>query len=72
MLRDDVVEAVRDGRFNVWSVRTVDEGIELLTGVPAGERGPDGAFAEGTIHRRIEDRLAELAEAARAAAKTKE
>jgi len=72
MLRDDVVEAVRDGRFSVWSVRTVDEGIELLTGVPAGERGPDGAFAEGTIHRRIEDRLAELAEAARAAAKAKE
>ena len=45
--------------------RDVDEGIELLTGVPAGERGADGGYPEGTIHRRIEDRLAAFAAARR-------
>ncbi|MFP3386813.1 hypothetical protein, partial [Tritonibacter sp. SIMBA_163] len=61
MLRADVVEAVRTGRFAVWAVRTIDEGIALLTGLPAGERGADGAFPEGTINRRVDDRLAAFA-----------
>jgi hypothetical protein len=43
MLRDDVVAAVRRGEFHVWAVSTVDEGIELLTGRPAGTRQADGA-----------------------------
>jgi predicted ATP-dependent protease len=55
MLREDVVEAVTQGRFAVYAVRTVDEGIELLTGVPAKE-----------IHARVEARLADFAERARA------
>ncbi len=59
MLREDVVEAVSQGRFAVYAVRTVDEGIELLTGVPAKE-----------IHMRVETRLAEFAERARAFAVT--
>ena len=53
----EVVESVRAGRFHVWSARTVEEGIELLTGIPAGERGPDGQFADGTLHARVEERL---------------
>ncbi|HEY8491581.1 MAG TPA: ATP-binding protein [Dehalococcoidia bacterium] len=65
MLDEEVVQAVRDGRFHVWAVRTVDEGLEVLTGVPAGSRGPDGTYPEGTLHRRIEERLGRLAEAAR-------
>ncbi|MEQ8967308.1 MAG: ATP-binding protein [Azospirillaceae bacterium] len=69
MLRADVVEAVRAGRFAVWAVRTIDEGIALLTGLPAGERVADGAFPEGTINRRVDDRLAAFAEAARAFAR---
>ena len=44
MLSHEVVDSVRRGRFHVWSERTVDEGIELLTGIPAGERGADGSF----------------------------
>ena len=41
---------------------SVDEGIELLTGVPAGERAADGKFPEGSVNRRVEDRLIALAE----------
>ncbi|TAK84473.1 MAG: ATP-binding protein [Betaproteobacteria bacterium] len=59
MLREEVVDAVAQGRFAVYAVRTVDEGIELLTGVPAKE-----------IHARVETRLAEFAERARAFAVT--
>jgi predicted ATP-dependent protease len=62
MLRRDVVEAIGAGQFHVWAVATIDEGIELLTGTPAGERRADGAFPEGSINRRVDDRLRELAE----------
>lgn len=62
MLDEEVVEAVREGRFGIWAVETVDEALEILTGLPAGERRADGTFPEGTIHRRIEDRLDRLAE----------
>jgi lon-related putative ATP-dependent protease len=57
MLADEVVAAVAAGEFHVWAVETVDEGIELLMGRPAGTRGADGAFPEGSVHRRVEDRL---------------
>ena len=65
MLDERVVTAVREGRFHVWAVDDVDQGIEMLTGVPAGERGPDGTYAENTVHRRVQDRLAAMAAAAR-------
>jgi predicted ATP-dependent protease len=61
MLRDEVVDAVRDGRFYVHTVATIDEGIELLTGVAAGVRDGDGAFPEGSVNRKVEDRLIGLA-----------
>jgi lon-related putative ATP-dependent protease len=61
MLRDDVVEAIAAGRFRVWAVETIDEGIEVLTGLPAGTRGPDGRFPEGTINHRVEARLLNFA-----------
>ena len=62
MLRRDVVEAAGSGRFRIYPVRTIDEGIELLTGVPAGTRDGDGGFPQGTVNRRVEDRLIALAE----------
>ncbi|MBC7288600.1 MAG: AAA family ATPase, partial [Armatimonadetes bacterium] len=65
MLRDDVVEAVREGKFHIYAVSTADEGIELLTGRPAGEKQPDGTYPEGTVNRLVHDRLRELAEARR-------
>jgi len=69
MLRADVVEAAAKGRFRIFPVETIDQGIELLTGVPAGARGPDGAFPEGSVNARVEARLVALAEAARRYAK---
>lgn len=65
MLRDEVVEAVRQGTFHVWTVSNVDQGIEILTGIPAGERQGDGSWPDGTVNFRIDRRLQEMAEAAR-------
>ncbi len=66
MLREDVVEAVRAGKFAVHAVEHVDQGIEILTGVKAGERGPEGRFPAGTINRLVEDKLRAFAERGRA------
>jgi predicted ATP-dependent protease len=66
MLREDVVEAVREGKFHIYPVRTIDEGMALLTGVPAGELQPDGAYPEGTVNFLVQKRLGELADQARA------
>ena len=60
MLRSDVVEAIKEGRFHIYSVKTIDEGLEILTGYPAGERDPDGSFPEGTVNSLVEKRLGEL------------
>jgi ATP-dependent Lon protease len=65
MLRKDVVEAVAAGRFHIYPVRNVDEGLEILTGVKAGERQPDGRYPEGTVNFLIDERLAGLAEGLR-------
>jgi predicted ATP-dependent protease len=62
MLREDMVEAVKSEKFHVWAVKTVDEGIEILTGVSAGERTPDGRFPEATVNFRVEQRLQKFAE----------
>jgi len=70
MLRHDVVEAVSAGRFHVYPVESVDEGIALLTGRPAGERQKDGTYPEGSVNRAVDDRLRTLAEAGRRFAKS--
>ncbi|HEX5420030.1 MAG TPA: AAA family ATPase, partial [Gammaproteobacteria bacterium] len=61
MLRRDVIEAVRQGRFRVYAIATIDEAVTLLTGVLAGERNGRGRFPKGTVNQRVEDRLVELA-----------
>ena len=66
MLRQDVVEAVEKGQFYVYSVQVVDQAIELLTGIPAGERDEEGNFPEGSINQLVEARLVTLAEKQRA------
>jgi predicted ATP-dependent protease len=62
MLRHDVIDAVAAGRFHVYPVETIDQGIELLTGIAAGERDNQGAFPEGAVNQRVEARLIALAE----------
>ena len=58
MLKETVVEAIRQGKFHLWPVRTIDEGIEVLTGVKAGERLPDGSFESESVNARVDERLA--------------
>jgi predicted ATP-dependent protease len=62
MLREEVVEAVKEGKFHIYPVKTIDEGIEILTGKEAGERKEDGSYPEGTVNWAVEKRLRELAE----------
>jgi len=60
MLRDDVVEAVKKGLFHIYPVETIDEGIEILTGVKAGKRLKDGKFEPGTVNYLVDKRLREI------------
>jgi lon-related putative ATP-dependent protease len=61
MLREDVVEAVKDGKFHIYSVSTIDQGIEVLTGVPAGDSDKNGDYPEGTINYLAQKKLDEMA-----------
>ena len=61
MLREDVVEAVRDNKFTVYAIATIDEAIELLTGRPAGQRGDDGEFPADSVNRGVELQLVHFA-----------
>jgi predicted ATP-dependent protease len=62
MLKQDVVDAVRARKFHVYPMKTVDQGIEILTGMPAGTPDEQGNYPEGTFNYRVEARLKELAE----------
>lgn len=57
MLREDVVEAVREGKFHVFAISTIDEALELLSGKPAGTLGADGLYEAGSVHRAASDVL---------------
>ncbi len=62
MLRRDVVEAVEKGLFHIYPIKTIDEGIEILTGVEAGQMKEDGTFEEGTVNYLVDQELRRLAE----------
>jgi predicted ATP-dependent protease len=57
MLRKDVIDACAADQFAIYPIATIGEGLSLLTGLSAGERGPDGAYPAGSVNRRVEDRL---------------
>ena len=63
MLRRDVVSAVKRGRFHIWPVETIEQGIEMLTGVKAGRRLRSGKFSEGTVYRLVDEKLHRMATA---------
>ncbi len=67
VLRDDVARAIERGEFHLYAVSTVAQGIEVLTGVPAGERDPSGRFPAVSVFGRVERRIIEIAERLRAA-----
>jgi predicted ATP-dependent protease len=62
MLKEEVVDAVKAGQFKVYSVKTIDEGIEVLTGTKAGERRADGTYEEGTVNYLVVKQLREMAD----------
>jgi len=57
MLKKDVLDAVKKGRFHVYQVATVEEGIEILTDVPAGSPDEEGLYPEGTIYHSAQEKL---------------
>lgn len=63
-LSDEVIQAVKDGNFHVYPVKTVDEGIEILTGVPAGRKNKDGKYPAGTVNYLVDEKLDKYAKAA--------
>ena len=62
MLKEEVIDAVKAGQFNIYSVKTIDEGIEVLTGTKAGQRRADGTFEEGTVNYLVDKQLREMAD----------
>lgn len=62
MLDQEVVDAVREGSFHIWPVSTIEEGIEILTGMEAGKLQEDGTYPEGTLFRKVDDRLRQILE----------
>lgn len=65
MLRSEVIDAVRAGKFAIYAVSTIDEGIEILTGVSAGSEDVDGMFSEGSVNGRVSKTLHEFARSMR-------
>jgi predicted ATP-dependent protease len=65
MLHQELIDAVKNRKFHVWAVSTIDEGMEILTGVQAGKPDRKGGYPQGTINRRAADRLEQMAEALR-------
>ncbi len=62
MLDQGVVDAVEEGKFHIYSAKTIDEGIEILTGVPAGEKQDDGTYPEGSVNYLVDGKLREMAD----------
>ena len=57
MLREDVLQAVEEGQFHIWAVDTVDDGIEILTGMPAGKPNKNGEYPKGTVNYAVQKGL---------------
>jgi predicted ATP-dependent protease len=62
MLRQDVIKAIETGTFHVYAMDTIDEGIEILTGMKAGKQLDDGTFEEDSVNARVDKKLAHFAE----------
>jgi predicted ATP-dependent protease len=61
MLRQDIIETVKEGKFHIYPVETIDQGIEILTGIEAGEPDEKGAYPPDTVNGKVQARLAALA-----------
>jgi predicted ATP-dependent protease len=65
MLKPKVIEAVKQGKFRIWAISRVEEGMEILTGRPSGVCRPDGSYPEDSVFAKVNDRLIKLAEEAK-------
>lgn len=70
MLNDEVIAAVEAGNFHIWSVESIEQGIEILTGVAAGQRGTNRRYPKESIYHLVEERLAAIGESLKHAEKT--
>jgi len=62
MLKEEIVEAVRDNKFKIYGIKTIDEGIEVLTGIKAGKRGKNGKFPKDTINFAVDEKIKDFTE----------
>ncbi len=62
MLKEEIVEAAKEGKFHIYPIKTIDEGMEILTGVKAGNRQKDGTLEDGTVNYKVDKRLRQMAE----------
>ena len=62
MLNEEVIQAVKESKFSIYSVKTIDEGIEVLTGIPAGNPDENGEYPKDSIHYLVNKKLEEIAE----------
>lgn len=60
-LSDEIIDSVKQGKFHIYGVRTIEEGIEILTGVPAGKKDKNGNFPAGTINYLAYEKLKKYA-----------
>ncbi len=72
MLKQEAIDSVKAGQFHVWPISTVEQGIEILTGMEAGTLQPDGTYPEGTLFRKVDERFLEIAEIVKKFAKEEE
>src|SRR4029077_13437869 len=61
MLREDILDAVATGKFHIWPVAKIEQGIEILTGCVAGQKNSDGKFEEGTVFALMDARMRDMA-----------
>jgi predicted ATP-dependent protease len=61
MLREDILDAVANRKFHIWPIARVEQGVELLTGIPAGSRNGSARFEDHTVFARVDDRLRDMA-----------
>ncbi len=72
MLKNEVVDAVKQGKFHIYPIQAIDQGIEILTGVKAGEKKPDGTYQEGSVNFLVDKQLKQYAENLKAFGATEE
>ncbi len=72
MLKKEIIEAAKEGKFHIYPIKTVEEGVEILMGMKAGQLQEDGTYPEDTLFARVDARLRELTEIAREYGKSKD